>query len=135
MLFLLLKNKLKLIQELPLGLVTRLTSGHRANEISMPIVPACGEGEPVKYKYRQTPSPITEEENAPASVVLFHNKPHIKGPKNAAPIAPHEIPRIITIVEGLKYASTTDIIININANNLIKLVSVLSVAFGLINPA
>ena len=92
-----------------IGLETRLTSGASTSDTNIPIVPACGDGVPVTYRVRQVASPRIDELHAPSGVARFQRSPDRYGPRKADPIAPHEIPRIATIVDGLKYASTTEI--------------------------
>lgn len=89
-------------------LVIALTNGLVISETSMPIVPACGAGVPVAYSPRQVPKPATDEAIAPAFVIQLQRIPHTNGPRNAAPIAPHEIERMDTMVAGRRYARTTD---------------------------
>jgi len=72
------------------------------SEIIIPIVPAWGEGIPLKYNNKQVDNPRIEEVNAPSFVIFLLNNPQTNGPRKAAPIEPQEIPRIATIVDGFK---------------------------------
>jgi len=100
----------------------------------MPIVPDSGEECPLIYKTIQTESPSTDELIAPALFAFFKKSPQIKGPKKTDPIAPHEIPKIATIVAGLNKAKTTDNNIKKALDTRIIKVKLLSVAFAFTNP-
>jgi hypothetical protein len=82
--------------------IAKLTIGLMHSEIIIPIVPACGEGIPLKYRIRQVLNPKIDDENAPNFVIRLLNNPQTNGPRKAAPIEPQEIPRIATIVDGFK---------------------------------
>ena len=47
----------------------------------MPIVPAWGEGVPVRYRYKHMDRPDNEEAIAPTLLARLVNSPHINGPK------------------------------------------------------
>ena len=66
----------------------------------MPIVPACGDGVPCAYKTRHTVRPTTDDDMAPTLFMRLVNNPQMNGPRKTAQIAPQDIPRILTMVEG-----------------------------------
>ena len=69
----------------------------------MPMVPASGDDEqPEKYRTRHSSKPVTEAQTAPVLFAFVLTSPQINGPRNTDPMAPQEIPRMDTIVAGLK---------------------------------
>ena len=88
--------------------LTRLTIGATASETPIPMVPASGDPNPATDKPIHTPSPRIIDEKAASFVVFFQNRPQMNGPRNADPMAPHDMARIVTMVEGLIRARITD---------------------------
>ncbi len=101
----------------------------------MPMVPASGEDDPLIYRKRHVPNPITAEEIAPNLLAVLVNNPHKKGPKNTEPIAPQDIDNMATIVSGLKYANITERRMKKTLAYLISMVSRSSDTSFAINPA
>ena len=79
-----------------------VTNGGIIRETIIPIVPAWGDGIPAAYRIRQVPNAKTDAEIAAHLFVFFQNNPQIKGPRKTEPIAPQEMPKMATMVAGLK---------------------------------
>lgn len=58
----------------------------------------------------------------------------MNGPKNAAPTAPQDIPKMVTMVDGFKNANSTDNSTNTPLNRRISAVNFASLTLGLIKP-
>ena len=78
---------------------------------------------------------MKDDARAPNLFTYFVNNPQMNGPKNVAPMAPHDIPSIATMESGFNRAMITDKRTKNTLENLIKFVSFLSEIFLLINPA
>ena len=84
---------------------------------------------------RQVARPRTEEAIAPVRFTRVEKSPQMNGPRKTEPMAPQEIPRMETIVAGLKYARTTDKKMKKTLRIRMRNMSFLSDTSGLIKPA
>jgi len=122
------------------GFPKKLKIGQIAKEANIPIVPACGDaifsttpGIPMA-KTRTTLSPPIMDAIAPVLLTFLLKSPQINDPKKVAPKAPHDIPKIATIVSGGLMAIPAEMITKTALPTLISVVKFLSETFLLINP-
>ena len=76
--------------------------GQEPRETSMPIVPDWGEGILNIVSRIHALRPKKADIIAPILLTCRLKSPQIKGPRKEDPIAPQEIPKIKTMVAGLK---------------------------------